>query len=217
MKFKDRIAADKKAVAALPPKEKLLFLWDYYKAPILAAGIVLALLVLTLAIRGDTRDVAMYAVFVNSDMTEQTPDPEPLNDLLEQGGTDLHNRTVDITANLTLGQSLDESYDGQTVQVLAALFGISGLDLFAAEEETFEKYASQDAFLDLSLFLEPELLENPYRYENTDGHTIVGGVYLEDSLLHRLGYYHEGILVGIAARAQNLDEAVAFMKQLLLN
>ena len=48
-------------------------------------------------------------------------------------------------------------YLGQTVQVLAALFGISGLDFFAADPASFERYAVLGAFADLSVLIEPAL------------------------------------------------------------
>jgi hypothetical protein len=132
----------------------------------------------------------------------------------------MEGKVVDITADLTLGLEGNEEYDGQTIQILASLFGITGLDVFAANEAVFERYAGQDAFVDLSLFLEPELLEDngcsPYRYVNGEGKEIVGGVVLQPgSPLHEAGYYYGKVVVGVAANAENMDAAVYFLRQLL--
>jgi len=218
MKLTDKIRKDRQAFSALEGLQKWYFIWDYYKIPIIAVGAALVILLLSLLTGADSRKTALYAVFLNCDNVYQEADAEGLDTLLAEGGVDMKGKTIDITANLTLGQALDESYDGQTIQVLAAMFGISGLDVFAAEEESFQKYAVQDAFVDLSLFLEPELLEGQtlYRYKNSDGVEIVGGIVLTgDSPLHTAGYYCRDVVVGIAGNAQNLDEAVIFLRQLI--
>ena len=220
MKLKKRLAADRQILKTLNREERLLFIWDYYKIPILSVAVTLVLLVSVLVSWLGRKDVAMYAVFVNSDVTVVEARPELLDHLLVEAGVDMEGKTIDITADLTLGRDYSNETDGQTIQILASLFGISGLDVFAAEQATFERYAVQDAFVDLSLFLEPELLEKtgcaPYRYVNGEGREIVGGIVLKaGSVLHEAGYYHEDVIIGVAATAQNLEEAVAFVKQLL--
>ena len=220
MKLRERLKADKAALARLQGKDKIEFLWDYYKLPIIAIACVVVLSVLVILAGTGHRDVAMYAVLVNTDRLDETPDPAALETLLEQGGMELKGRRIDVSADLYLGQDYDGLNDGQTIQVLAALFGIRGLDFFAADEDVFRSYAEQDAFVDLSLLIEPELLEGHsgdlYYYENSEGRQILGGVILHaGSPLHRAGYYHADVVVGAAASAQNLEAAVCFLKQLL--
>ena len=222
MKLKDRLKADRAVYASLSKQSKGLFIWDYYKIPIIAVSAALVLGLLALFTWAGKRDVAMYAVFVNSDVSIVQTTPEQLDVLLARGGVDMDGKTIDITADLTLGRDDFQETDGQTLQILAALFGISGLDVFAAEQETFDRYAVQDAFVDLSLFLEPELYENtgcePYWYESSEGRTILGGIVLKSgSALHEAGYYHKDVLIGVAANAQNLDAAVVFVQQLLIS
>lgn len=106
--------------------------------------------------------------------------------------------------------------------MLAALFGIGDLDVFVADEAVFDSYADQDAFVDLSLFVEPEVLEACsdalYYTENADGEQILSGIRLrEGSFLHRAGYYGQEVLMGVAANAQNLDNAVTMVQQVLKN
>lgn len=221
MKLRDRILADRQVLRTLRGREKLYFIWDYYKIPIIAlvcAGVILAL---SLATAAGVKDTAMYAVFINSDAAVTEPDAEALNDLLRRGGVDMEGKAIDITANLTLGQTLDEVYDGQTTQVLAAMFGISGLDVFAADRPVFDRYASQDAFMDLSLLIEPELLEafpgELYRCENSEGRQILGGLVLKPgSPLHRAGYYHDDVVIGIANSAQFSEEARIFLREIII-
>ena len=221
MKLKKRLKADREILRTLNREERLLFIWDYYKIPILASVSTLVLLVMALSSWAGKKDVAMYAVFINSDVSVVQTQPERLDALLAEAGVDMEGKTVDITADLTLGKDYSNETDGQTIQILASLFGISGLDVFAAEQESFDRYVTQDAFVDLSLFLEPALYEKsgvvPYWYTGSDGREILGGIVLKPgSVLHEAGYYHTDVIVGVAANAQNLEEVMAFVKQLLM-
>ena len=220
MKIKERLRADWETLRTLEREQRLVFIWDYYKIPILSVVAALVLLIMVLASWAGKKDVAMYAVFVNSDASFAQPRPEMLDDLLVAAGVDMDGKAIDLTAELTLGNDYD-SEDGQTLQVLAAMFGISGLDVFAAEQQTFDRYATLDAFVDLSLFLEPELYQQdccvPYWYTNGEGREILGGLILSPgSVIHSAGYYHADVVIGVAANAQNMEEAVAFVEQLLI-
>lgn len=218
MKVKERLRRDKEAMAKLDRQGKLLFLWDYYKIPILAAVCVLALALITAATSASSGPKAMYAVLVNADGSQGNR--EMLDGLLSEGGVDMAGRQVDVMADLRLGRELEESGDVQTVQVLAALFGISGLDFFAADMPVFERYASQGAFADLSLFIDRQVLERHegdlYYCRTEDGQTVLGGIVLRaGSPLHQAGYYRDDVVAGVAANAQNMEEAVILLRQLL--
>lgn len=218
MKLKKRILLDRQAMAGLDGRGKLLFVWDYYKIPIISVLCALVLTLVTVLTTVGSGRVALYAVFVNTASPEGSR--EALEQILEDGGIPLSGRRVDVTADLHLGREYDELSDAQTIQVLAALFGISGLDFFAADQGVFDLYAQQDAFLNLSLFLDKDTLERHredlYYYENSDGQTILGGILLHPgSGLHEAGYFLTDVVVGVAANAQNMEEAVCFLKQLL--
>lgn len=218
MNLKKRWKADREALKKLSGQEKWLFIWDYYRIPLIALGCVMILTAITLLTNAGREEVALYAVFVNSDRALEEPDSTPLDALAERAGIPMEGRTVDVTANLTLGQDLNEAYDAQTVQVLAALFGISDLDLFAADEAVFEGYAQQDAFADLSVLIDRELLAGADLYTYTlEGKTVTGGIVLHSgSALHEAGYYHGDVIVGAAVNAEHLEEAVAVLRQLLV-
>lgn len=218
MKLTERMRRDRAEMAELDRNSKLLFLWDYYKIPILAVACAVLLTVVTVLTSAGTGKAAMYAVFVNAFTAEG--DRAALDTLLKDSGVELKGRHIDVTANLTLGQELDELGDAQSMQVLAALFGISGLDFFAADDAAFARYASQGAFLDLALFLDQEtrerLGEDCCYTVSDDGTSILTAIRLHDgSPLHKAGYYVSDILVGIAANAEHLDEALSFLNALL--
>lgn len=218
MTWRNSLRQDRETLKRLEPKARIQFIWDYYRLPIIAAAVSIALLITAVGLNLGRGEVAMYAVFVNTDQTGLEPDAALLDAVLEEAGTDMGKKHIDITANLYLGQ--DGTYDGETIMVLAALFGISDLDLFAADEAVFRRYADQNAFADLSKLIEPELLgeheRDLYYYDTEDGQRVLGGIVLHPgSVLHRAGYYHADVVIGAAINGENLDEAVRFIRALL--
>lgn len=217
MKLRQRWEKDREALKKLSGRDKWLFVWDYYRIPLIAAACVMLLTAITLLTNAGREEVALYAVFVNTDVSLEEPDASALNALAEAAGIPMEGKTVDLTANLTLGQTYSEAADAQTVQVLAALFGISDLDLFAADQAVFERYAQQDAFADLSVLIDRELLAGADLYTySLEGKTVTGGIVLHPgSVLHRAGYYHGDVIVGAAINAEHLEEAVAMLRAML--
>lgn len=217
MKLRQRWEKDREALKKLSGRDKWLFVWDYYRIPLIAAACVMLLTAITLLTNAGREEVALYAVFVNTDVSLEEPDASALNALAEAAGIPMEGKTVDLTANLTLGQTYSEAADAQTVQVLAALFGISDLDLFAADQAVFERYAQQDAFADLSVLIDRELLAGADLYTySVEGKTVTGGIVLHPgSVLHRAGYYHGDVIVGAAINAEHLEEAVAMLRAML--
>lgn len=220
MTWKNSLRTDLEKLKRLEPKARVQFIWDYYRLPIIAVAVCLVLLVTAGVANFGRSEVVMYAVFVNTDQTGLEPDAALLDAVLEGAGTDMGKKHIDITANLTLGQN--ELYDGETIMVLAALFGITDLDLFAADEPVFRRYADQNAFADLSKLIEPELLagheDDLYYYDTEDGQRVLGGIVLRPgSVLHRAGYYHADVVIGAAISGENMDQAVRFIRALLVN
>ena len=221
MKLRERLARDRETLRRLEGKNKGRFIWDYYKIPIIVLAAVIVLGAMTIAASTRHAKCALYAVFVNADPADGQHDAAPLEALLARGGLDMKGKRVDLTADLYLGADFDAGDDGRTLQVLAALFGISDLDFFAADPDTFERYAVLDAFADLSVLIEPEYWQDRpepdlVRHETDDGRSVLEGVVLHPgSPLHAAGYFHGDVVIGAAANAENLDAAVVLIREAL--
>lgn len=216
--IKSALRRDRAAFRELKGHRRMEFIWDYYKIPIITIAGVLAVFLLTAVFNVGRGEISMYAVLVNAD---EEAESHVFDELLARGGAQTEGRTVDVVSNYRLGDTYSEAYDAETIQVLAARFAIGDLDLFGADETVFRSYATQDAFVDLSLFIDRELLEQHredlYTYENSDGFEIVGGIWLrEGSPLHQVDYYSGDVLFGIAQKAEHMDEAIVLIRQLLV-
>ena len=221
MKLRERLTRDRETLRRLEGKEKGRFLWDYYKVPIVVLAAVIVLGAITIAASTRHAKCALYAVFVNAAPADGQPDEGPLEALLTRGGVDMTGRRVDLTADLYLGADFDAGDDGRTIQVLAARFGISDLDFFAADPASFGRYAALGAFADLSVLIEPALWQDRpegdliWHAEDDGRRTLQGVVLHAPSPLHEAGYFFGDVAVGAAANGENLDAAVALVRELL--
>ena len=221
MKLTERLRRDRETLRRLEGKNRGRFLWDYYKVPIVVLAAVILLGALTIATSTRHAKCVLYAVFVNAAPADGQHDAAPLEALLARGGVDMDKKRVDLTADLYLGADFDAGDDGRTIQVLAARFGISDLDFFAADPASFERYAVLGAFADLSVLIEPELWQGRPEddliwHEEDDGRRTLQGIVLHSpSPLHAAGYFLGDAAVGAAASGENLDAAVVLVRELL--
>ncbi|NLM62159.1 MAG: hypothetical protein GX193_08810 [Clostridiales bacterium] len=197
----------------LDKRHRWLFIWDYYRIPIISVLIIAAIgAAVAFGVMRDDKD--LYIVMVNANR-EVVVESVPTQ--LEKNGIDLAGMKIDVETSYTLKYEDFTQADVQTVEVLAVRFGIGDLDVFAADEPVFRSYAEKDAFVDLSLFIPKDVLGSKeadlYRYRNSDGHEIVGGIWLrKGSPLHEAGLYSGDVLIGVAALAENLDNALLFIR-----
>ena len=218
MRLIETLRRDRETLRTLDRKARLQMIWDYYRIPIIALLCVIVLTALTLTIRINAAGTVFYAVFINA---EEGGEKAGLEDLLTRGGVALDGRTIDVQSNYALRYDDPANGYAETVQVLAALFGIGDLDVFAADEAVFTAYADKDAFVDLSLFIEKEDLAKVQQYVRpgdgvqTRAERVEGIRLVAPSPLHEAGYYAGPVVIGVAANARNLDEALAFVKQLV--
>ena len=200
-------------------KERLQFIWDYYKIPIIAFAVLVCILITVIAESASRRPVILYSYLVNTVPTVEERDEQIFDRLLAEGGINTEGRSAAVDASLSFSHGADGERDAAALQVLNAGFGISDLDFFAADEETFMIFAAQDAFADLSKLLDADYLASHgsdlVHSVNSDGVDTVCGIILHPgSPLHRAGYYSGDAVVGIAALAENMEEAFVLLRGL---
>ena len=200
-------------------KSKIVFIWDYYKIYIISFTLILIFVVCSIINLINRKVVLMNVVLINSDSKIIDVNENIFIDELTKAGVDVDNKVVEINDYLSLGSD-DELEDSETLQVLNSLFLVKELDIFVGFKDDFDRFIEGDAFIDLSSMIDENLLNNSnydlYKYNDSLNNSIVGGIILNNSsLLHKAGYYHSDVILGVVNNSENIDNSLAFISQLL--
>lgn len=214
-RIKYLIARELNNLKQLTPKERIVYLWDYYKISVVVFTLVFALGIAGIFYYFSSGATSLYVVLVNAQETESTV----FSELLDANSSGSEQNIVEVEGSYKLQTGASENADVTTVQVLAALFSIGDMDIFAANEDVFQRYASQGGFEDLEPFLSEDLLTvhtDDLYYTDVNGVQMLSGIWLrEGSPLHTVGYYTDDVVLGIAANAGNFDNALCIVKSML--
>ena len=218
MRWREQLEKDKQKWKELPDRQsKLHFLYDYYKVPILAAVLAVAFLGYIAVKSLFVTPVKLYAVLVNNDCLVMDCDAAVFDEIYDKTGYE-GKGVIDVRTDLLLQDDESGTQNSGSREVLAALFTLGDLDVYACDIEHFDDYALQDAFVDLSLLSDEEILsaKNLYQIEKEDGTLITPGILVrEGSLLHKAGYYHHDVILAVAVNAGHMEEGIAFIKEFL--
>ena len=221
MTLLERINKDKKQLAELPDlKSRFTFIWDYYKIAIIAILSILALFLILLISNIGRKDASMYVVLLNNDSTLVECASTIFDEELKKTSLDLKGKSVDVNDKLSVGRKGSEAEDIETMQILTALFTISDLDLYVADKEYFDYFLEDGGYADLSLLIDQKLLDkykdDLYYRDDPSGQRILCGIVLhKDSIIHKAGYYHDDVIMGVVSNANNFDVAIEFIRQML--
>ena len=221
MKISEQIKRDRQKLSEMTGlSSKIRFLWDYYKAPIIAITLVLTIGLISVLNNIGRANVNLYVVLLNNDTIIRECDESIFNDTMSRRGIDMKKKTVNVNTELSVGIGSDEAADMETMQVLTALFSISDLDVYVAPREYFDYFAANNGFADLNVLMDKNLLAeysaDLYKYDETAANRPVQGIVLhKGSPLHKAGYYHGDVIIGVVKNAVHFDEAVTFLQQLL--
>ena len=221
MRLLDQIRKDRKQLQELPDRQsRLQFIWDYYKIPILAVLFIVTVALIGMINAGRNADVVMRAVLLNSDAVISECDETPFSKMFADAGVDMKGKKVEVNDKLSLERDYTSDEDGQTLQVIAAMLTMGDLDLFVADEKQFARFSEEGVFADLNKLIEKEILDrfadDVYRTIDSQGNEMIAGIVLhEDSPLHKAGYYHENVILGVVSSGNDMEEAIVFVKQFL--
>lgn len=158
--FKEEAAREKEKLKAMSFRDKLWYIWEYYRLHML--GAVLAVLVVWIignAIYAQTLTTRISIAVIN-DRSPGESSMEPLEEglraCLNCGSKDL----IEISSDLTLNsEGVTSQVDYASLAKVAAMVASQDLDVMIADQPTIDSYAADGAFFDLSQLLDPQLWE----------------------------------------------------------
>jgi len=202
-------------------KEKVEYIWDYYKVHIITGILVIYLLsaftssvlnrkeyVLNIAFVGKYMDFDRLNEFTKEVTKELIGDPSGK----KQASIDFYMLVKGTNGNLTL--------DPVSTQKLMARMGAQDIDVIILDKNNFDILASQGAFLRLDEIKGLNLSGlNVAKVEEPSNEVKLGayGIYVgwNNKYLKNLGYDYNDKIVAIIANGQHKDLAIKFVKWLL--
>lgn len=202
MSMKERRKFEAEKMQEMTLKEKIEYLWMYYKVYLLIPVVIVALIVVGMQMyNGMTEKVLLNLAILGGDNIDRTGLEKEVTELL---GTGDKKETVKINANLS-----GSSDDYNSNIALSTLIGAEAVDVIICPEEIYEGYAEQNGFVNLEKILSEEALEG--------GKVQKDAVVLEKSsyMTDKVGVSYEPVYICIMNNAQNEKQAVKFIEMLL--
>lgn len=186
MPINDDIRAEKKKLKNMSMKEKLQYIWDYYRIPILviSLGMIMAIFIIKDVI-SNNRPTHLYACMLNSNYSYDN-DTELINEYINYA--DIDTQAEQLILDFSMQIHLDDADQMSLAyqQKIMALFAADELDVLVGDEQIVKSYAEADGFANLEEFLpddlKSELAEKGYsyyHYTSEDGGSVPIGLYMD--------------------------------------
>ncbi|MCC8168665.1 MAG: hypothetical protein LIO37_04925 [Clostridiales bacterium] len=145
-------------------RQRIQYIWDYYKLPLLVACIILYIIGYIIYGKVTHKDVALYIASVNITMSDSLS-AELTDGFLSVSGIDSSRNSVSLYSNLYLTDDTDdEMFQYSYASSMKILGSIDGelLDVVIMNQEAFDAFSQNGYLCDLETLLtdaDPELYE----------------------------------------------------------
>ena len=161
-------AEQRQALSTMNTRQKLGYFWYYYKVHVIVAAMVIALAVMFVYQFATNKDYGFYAALVNAQLTEanyETAD-EWAASFQEYAGIDPGEYLVGFDTSISVSDDTSSQYAVSNQEKMLAMLQIGVVHTIVADTETFEKYAQNEYFHDLTAILSEEEIRqySPYFY-----------------------------------------------------
>lgn len=206
-------------------KQKLTYIWDYYKLYFLFGAIFITLAVVSLpSMIENHKECVQYSVFLNTNIENQES-TNLMDNFTEYAGIDMHNKRIILDTSMYIDREVTTAVSMQNSQKLTALFSSKTVDTIVSDEANFKFYAEQGCFYDLKDLLPADICEKyaDCFIEATNintGETHAYGFKLTDNtILNKEAAYNEEItpVFSICVTSSQVDNSIAFLNYLLSN
>lgn len=163
MPVMDEFREEREALKNSSFKKKWEYFLDYYKWYVIGGALIIFFLVWLIRDMVNSKDWIFYGTFINSHAYEETSEAF-INDFIELAELDTENYAVAIDDTLSISTNSYDEISMNSVQKLMIYIAASDVDFVAADETTFNKYATEETFFDLRTVLSEEQLAKYEQY-----------------------------------------------------
>lgn len=212
------IRAEREKLSGLTWRQRLGYVWDYYKPLMAAVLVVIFAVYLVVSIYHGMKQKEILNVYLLNCNSLDVDSEEMAAEFAEYLGGTGKNEVITIDAGLELGDS-DYAYASQIK--LMALMGSQQIDILLLEREQFDSFCEEEILMDLTDVLSQEQLEawEPYLVYGGDQAGAASPVYgvdmQESPVLQKYHAYNGEVCAAVFHEAVNTDICDDFFEFLL--
>lgn len=215
IKHEARIEREKLSNMSL--KDKIWYIWEYYKVPIIAVIIIVSVAIsVGTTIYNNRFDTALYCVVVNNRTSQEVDETKVLEEIKEYLGlSDIREIVYDSSMYVSYGNSVSElSY--ATMAKISALVASRDLDIMIADTENIDHYAELGGMSNLEEVLPQDLYETVkdrlYYAKDENGVKIPCAVSLEDTkFAEDLNLSMDPPLISLFSNSEHTDHCISLL------
>lgn len=219
--FEDSLRTETAKLKRLSPREKAVYIWQYYKLWIIGITCALALMIyLPMRIANNIPDCWLYVIFANT--REPAGNGSALwEDYADYAGLDLTQKRLEFNGEAYFDYLKNQARGNRYYEAFVALADAGVLDAITMESASLSALGQSGRLLDLNSPLCGTIRsrwgDRLVWYQPCDGSApIPVGIDLSDSLLvTRYSLYAESCALGVAVESQNIPELERFLAFLL--
>jgi hypothetical protein len=165
MAIRDNIKKDWESMKELSFRDKLVFVWDYYKIPLLVALVVFFLIGSFIYEQSTSKEAVLQGIFINSSSASEYTPEHILEDFLKTQEVDTNKYYADCRTNIYYeAANRKENQDNSSLvlsnkdalQLIVSQSGAGMLDYIVGPHDGMLELAYKGYFVDLSEVLSPE-------------------------------------------------------------
>ena len=208
MTRKEKMQLEKEKLSKMNFKEKLAYIWEYYKAVIFGVIAVIFIIGTIVNIHENAKyyDLVSIAVVDYAGLQDVSPVEEDLKEAL---GTGDKYEKVSIDTSYSFGENL-ENADYNTLMKFTAVIAAQSMDVLICSQAVYDNYSKDDYFLDLSTLFDEATCE---KYGIKAGDTCLDISKLKKYQDMGLTYY-EPCYLTVVVNTKNADNAAKLIEYL---
>lgn len=169
MATRDKLRTEWAKIRKMNGRDRLWYIWEYYKLHILAAAAVIAVIWIVSGMLYRQSFTTRLSIAVLNDQSGGTGSMAPLSEKLRQELNCGKKELIEVNEGIYISRDDASQYSYANMAKISAMVASKALDLMIADRDTIEYYEELSAFADLSQFLPPEL------YRQLSGQIISAG------------------------------------------
>lgn len=219
MGFKESFQKEKTKLSKMNTKNKIDYIWEYYKYWIL--GILVACIILYGIIDAqieNSKDTYLYLTLVNSNLINSNETPL-MDDFADYAQINTSKIRLNLDTSIKIDPNVSDEYSMNSSAKMFAQFAAKTIDATIMDKEMIDFFHDKDAFANLKEVLPSDFYnahkDNFITSIDSEGNEIVCGMDISDSIiLQNTKAYTKTPYYSIIINSENPEHSIEFLEYL---